>query len=137
MTGPLAEVLDQRVLSAPFGQMTPVLSKTTVAHAVLHKLYLKRQIKVFLCTFLTQQANLGKFTLRARFCKSFSSNSATSCQIDVFCTFSTKDANFKQNRSCARCFEQVLSQTANRSFLHVFSRSKPILSNLHFSPPFS
>ena len=45
-------------------------------------------------------------------------------------------ASFKQQRSGARCFPQVLSKTANRSSLDIIDQTHPIEVNLELRAPF-
>ena len=74
--------------------MATISSKTTVAQSVLHKLYLKQQIEVP-CILLTIHTKLGKFTgTRPFFGQALGQAVRIFCQVVLYFTFLTKDADF-------------------------------------------
>ena len=98
--------------------MSPISSKTTVAHSDLRPISRERTIAqgVFLNLYLPSkttvaQCDLGQFRATAKFCIAFFTGFGF---LTIRANFKQNDscavphrANFEQQQGCARCFGQV------------------------------
>ena len=98
---------------------TPISSNSTVAHAVLHKLYGKRHFKV-LCTFFTFFQFRATWQWRTLFGTGFSflTIRANLKQNEIFAVWF--GANLEQQHKWTCCFPKVISPKANPSFSDSF-----------------
>ena len=87
-------VFDTRKTTVVQIALTQISSNSTVAHAVLHKFYLKQQIGVS-WILLTTPTNLGKFIVAHPFSsQALGQILRIFCQVVVFFTSFTQDAKF-------------------------------------------
>ena len=98
---------------------TPISSNSTVAHAVMHKLYGKRHFKV-LCTFFTFFQFRATWQWRTLFGTGFSflTIRANLKQNEIYAVWF--GANLEQQHKWTCCFPKVLSPTANPAFSDIF-----------------
>ena len=119
--------------SAYFWQNTPVHANIQLRS--LLKNYLLKQTDFlsnwcFAHFFWEKKPVSSNFRVEPAVWTSFCSNSAISRQFYVFCTFLTKNSNFKQTTQLRRLFLTILTENGLSMFSAYFWQTKAIKANL-------